>query len=112
MKIGLRIRKIRELSGKTQGEVAKLLNISQQAYSYLEQAADNAQLDTLRRFCRVMQVDIAYLISDNMPITEETLNKYGRKDFAAIIADNEELEKRSEVWHDLRKQLLQYNSKN
>ena len=86
-----RIKQVRELTGKRQAEVAAMLNITQQAYCGLEQSADNAKLETLRRFCRVMHIDIAYLISEEIPINGTTLSKFGRKGCAELISNYEKL---------------------
>ncbi len=112
MKIASRIKKIRELDGKSQSEVAALLGISQQAYCGLEQEADNAKLETLRRFCRVMKIDLGFLISETMLITEATLNKFGRKNLTEIIYAYERMEHRIEVLEELQNHLQQMNSLN
>ena len=96
MEMASRIKKLRELTGKRQSEVAALLQVTQQAYCGLEQSANNAKLATLRKFCNAMQVDLAYLVTDTIPITDETLKKYGKKGFAEIIAGCEELRKQME----------------
>ncbi len=97
MKMASRIKQVRELTGKRQAEVAAMLNITQQAYCGLEQSADNAKLETLRKFCRVMQIDIAYLVSEEIPITTKTLSKFGRKGCAELISSYEKLEKEAEI---------------
>jgi transcriptional regulator with XRE-family HTH domain len=102
MKMASRIKQVRELTGKRQAEVAALLNITQQAYCGLEQSADNAKLETLRRFCRVMEIDIAYLVSDAIPITHLTLTKYGRKGCAEIISGYEQMEKETQLFAGLQ----------
>ena len=105
MKMASRIKQVRELTGKRQAEVAALLNITQQAYCGLEQSADNAKLETLRRFCRVMEIDIAYLISEAIPITRETLTKYGRKGCGEVILNYEKMEKQVEVFAGMQNKI-------
>ena len=78
----------------------------------LEQEADNANLETLRRFCRVMKIDLAFLISETMLITEASLNKYGRKNLTEIIYTYERMEHRIEVLEELQNRLQQMNSLN
>lgn len=112
MTMAARIKKVRELSGRRQAEVAALLNITQQAYCGLEQSADNAKLETLRRFCRVMQIDIAYLVSDTMPVTDETLKNYAVKGYSEIISNCEKTKKQLEVFQGIQNQLEKLNSKN
>jgi len=97
MSMALRIKRIREINGLSQSEVAASLNITQQAYCGLEKAADNAKLETLRRYCRVMSIDLAYLVTDSIPVTEETLSKYGRKGFSEINSSYETTEQQKEV---------------
>jgi|ERR1043165_195344 transcriptional regulator with XRE-family HTH domain len=97
MIISARIKKIRELSGLRQSEVAGRLNITQQAYCGLEQSANNAKLETLKRFCKVMQIDLAYLVTDTIPVTEETLNRYGRREYVDILLELERAEKKLEI---------------
>lgn len=110
MNISSRIKKIRELSGLRQSEVASRLNITQQAYCGLEQSADNAKLETLRRFCKVMEVDLSYLISSTIPVTEESLKKYGTKDYADIISEFEKTILRLEVLEGIQKPMIQFTT--
>lgn len=105
MSMALRIRKVRELSGMRQAEVAALLNITQQAYFGLEQGADNAKLETLRRFCRVMNVDLSYLVCDEIPVTEETLSKYGRIGFSEVVNRYEKAQQQVELLQGIHNHL-------
>ena len=65
MSISARIKKVREISGWKQSSVANALNISQQAYSCLEKGADNAKIETLKNFCDVMNIKLAYLTAED-----------------------------------------------
>ncbi len=81
MEISSRIRKIREIRGWKQTAIAASMKITQQAYSCLEQGADNARLETLRRFCDVTNVSLPFLIATDIPVTEENLQRYGNRSF-------------------------------
>ncbi|HLP49885.1 MAG TPA: helix-turn-helix transcriptional regulator [Chitinophagales bacterium] len=98
-----RIRKIREISGLKQAAVAANLQITQQAYFGLEKSADNAKLTTLRRFCNVMNIELSFLIADDIPVTAENIEKYGRRRYFDIVSDYEQLEQRKAVFNDIVK---------
>jgi transcriptional regulator with XRE-family HTH domain len=104
MKMAARIRKIREISGLKQAAVAASLQITQQAYFGLEKSADNAKLTTLRRFCNVMNIELSFLIAEDIPVTAENIEKYGRRRYFDILCDYEQLEKRTIVFEDIAKQ--------
>lgn len=101
MKMAARIRKIREISGLKQAAVAASLQITQQAYFGLEKSADNAKLTTLRRFCSVMNVELSFLIADDIPVTAENIEKYGRRRYSDIVSEYELLEQRTEAMNSL-----------
>lgn len=96
-----RIRKVREIRGWKQAAVASSMNITQQAYSCLEQSADNARLDTLRRFCDVMKIELSFLVATNVPVTEETIQRFGTKCLQEVFADFRKMEQRVEVYSEL-----------
>ena len=101
MTIASRIRKIREIRGWKQTAIASSMNITQQAYSCLEQGANNARLETLKRFCDVMQVELPFLIAIDVPITEETIAKYGNKSYYEFISTYRKLEQKVEIFEEL-----------
>lgn len=87
-----RMRKLRELMGWKQAAVAASMNITQQAFSFLEQGNGSPRIDTLMRFCEVMNVQLHYLLSTDVPITEETLRKYGTRPYSEFISEHQKLE--------------------
>jgi len=101
MSISTRIRKIREIRGWKQSAVAMSMNITQQAYSCLELGAGNARLETLKRFCDVMNVELPYLIAMDVPITQETLERYGQRKYNDFINTYARLEQKVEILNDM-----------
>ena len=101
MTISSRIRKIREIRGWKQTAVASSMNITQQAYSCLEQGAGNARLETLRRFCDVMNVELPFLIAVDVPVTDETLNRFGQKKYNEFLTAFKKLEQKLEIFDEL-----------
>ncbi len=101
MTIASRIRKIREVRGWKQTAIASSMNITQQAYSCLEQGASNARLETLKRFCDVMKVELPFLIATDVPITEETIERYGTKSYYEFISTYRKLEQKVEIFEEL-----------
>ena len=92
MNIATRMRKVREVKGWKQSAVASSMQITQQAFSYLEQGSGSPRIDTLSRFCDVMNVQLHFLLSEDVPVTEETVTKYGSKTFSEFIRDHSKLE--------------------
>ena len=101
MTIASRIRKIREVRGWKQTAIASSMNITQQAYSCLEQGASNARLETLKRFCDVMKIELPFLIAVDVPITEETIERYGNKSYYEFISTYRKLEQKVEIFEEL-----------
>ena len=101
MTIASRIRKIREIRGWKQAAIASSMEITQQAYSCLEQGANNARLETLKRFCDVMNVELPFLIAVDVPITEETLARFGERNFNEFITSYRKLEQKIEIFDEL-----------
>ena len=92
MNIATRMRKLRELMGWKQSAVASSMNITQQAFSFLEQGNGSPRIDTLMRFCDVMNIQLHFLLSPDVPITEETVKRYGTKPYSDFINEYQKLE--------------------
>ena len=101
MTIAARIRKIREIRGWKQTSVAASMNITQQAYSILEQNASHARLDTLKRFCNAVGIELSYLVALDVPVTEETLLRFGNVKFSEVLGNYKKLEQKLEIFDDL-----------
>ncbi len=98
MNIAIRMRKVREVKGWKQSAVASSMQITQQAFSFLEQGSGSPRIDTLSRFCEVMNVQLHFLLSEDVPVTEETVVKYGTKSFSEFINEHAKLELGVEVF--------------
>jgi transcriptional regulator with XRE-family HTH domain len=101
MFIASRLRKIREIRGWKQASVAEAMHTTQQSYSSLEQGTGYPKIETLKRFCDVMNVELHFLMAVGQPITEETLEKYGNKEFSNIIAECARMEHKLEVYNSI-----------
>jgi transcriptional regulator with XRE-family HTH domain len=110
--IANRMRKVREVRGWKQSAVADSMNITQQAYSFLEQGHGSPRIDTLKRFCEVMKVELSFLMSFDVPVTEETIEKYGTKGFAELISEHKRLEQKLEFFNYLIKNNTETTDKN
>jgi len=82
-----RIRKIREYRGLKQLSVAAEMNITQQAYSWLETKSGNIKLETLQRFCEVMKVDLPFLMATEIPITPENMETFAQMSYSRVFED-------------------------
>jgi len=68
MELAKRIRNIRLLKGLSQEYVASRMNMSQPAYSRIENKAGNCSFKTLLKLAEVLEVKITYLIDIESPI--------------------------------------------
>lgn len=99
MSIASRMRKVREVSGWKQAAVAESMKITQQAYSFLEQGNGSPRIDTLMRFCEVMKVELSFLLALDVPVTEESVARYGTKTFGTLVTEHERLEQKVEFFN-------------
>ena len=89
------------MRGWKQATLAASMKITQQAYSCLEQGANNARLETLKRYCDIMKVELPFLIAIDVPITEETLEKFGSKSYNEILTTYKNLEQKLAIYEEL-----------
>ncbi len=101
MFIAPRLKKIREIRGWKQASVAEAMHTTQQSYSSLEQGSGFPKIDTLKRFCDVMNVELHFLMALELPITEENLERYGTMEFSELISDCNKLEQKLEVFNSI-----------
>ncbi|MES2621046.1 MAG: helix-turn-helix transcriptional regulator, partial [Bacteroidota bacterium] len=71
-KLGERIKRIRELKGLNQKKIAVRMNISSQTYAVLEEAK-NLKYSTVKKFCEAIEIDPSFLLAEDVPISEETI---------------------------------------
>lgn len=101
MSISERIRKIREYRGFKQVTVANDMHISQQAYSWLERKSGNIKVDTLKRFCEVMKVDLPFLLANDIPVTDENMKMFDNLNYSVVFEDYKKLKNRINTYEDL-----------
>jgi transcriptional regulator with XRE-family HTH domain len=101
MFIANRLRKIREIRGWKQASVAQAMHTTQQSYSSLEQGTGFPKIETLNRYCDVMEVTLHFLMSEDVPVTEENLERYGNVQFADLINEVDKLEQRLEIFNSI-----------
>lgn len=102
MSLALRIRKIREIRGLKQSNVARELNITQQSYGNLESHQNNPKLETLMRFCEVMKLPLSFLLDPNIPITDENIELFSNKGMGEIYSNYEQMKNRLEYYEEVR----------
>ncbi|MBQ7352741.1 MAG: helix-turn-helix transcriptional regulator [Clostridia bacterium] len=59
---GERLRQAREAAGMSQEEVARVLGVSQAAYSYFENGEKNPSLPAAKRLAVVLHTSLDYLV--------------------------------------------------
>ncbi len=102
MIVSERIRRIREIRGLKQANVARELNITQQSYGNLENHLNNPKLETLARFCDVMHLPLFFLLDSNIPITDENVELFSKKGIGEIYDNYQKLKERLEFYEEIR----------
>jgi transcriptional regulator with XRE-family HTH domain len=88
------IRLIREAKGYSQDYIAKKLKVSQQAYSSMEKQPDNMSLKRLIDLCKVLEVNLVTLLSEDNVYVQQNYNQQGGQASNKMTANNSsELEK-------------------
>lgn len=82
-----RIRQIREYRGYKQLTVAHEMNISQQAYSWMETKSGNIKMETLERFCTVMKIDLPFLMATGIPVNSENMQIFDQQDYSVVFEE-------------------------
>jgi transcriptional regulator with XRE-family HTH domain len=67
MKLGDRIRKIREANNLTQAEIADYCNITPSAYGQIERKASNSTFETLCKIAKAINVTVSFLVDLENP---------------------------------------------
>jgi transcriptional regulator with XRE-family HTH domain len=101
MQLHERIRKIRELRGLKQLSVAHEMNITQQAYSWLETKSGNIKLDTLERFCQVMKIDLPFLMATEIPVNAENMRIFDQQNYSLVFEEFKRLRNRFQAAEEL-----------
>lgn len=96
-----RIRKIRMIRGWKQSNIANDMHITQQAYSFFEKAHSSPRIDTLERFCKIMKIELSFLLAYDIPVTEDSIDKYGTTGFADLIIEHKILKQKLEFLSNL-----------
>jgi transcriptional regulator with XRE-family HTH domain len=88
MKIGENIKKMRELKGYTQEEMASKLNISQNGYSKIEREETDVQFSRLVQISQALEIDLLDLIAfDGQRLLFNVSNTNNHTGFAYLNND-------------------------
>ena len=101
MTLSERIKKIREFRGLKQAAIAKEMHVTQQAYSGFETKSDNLRLETLRKLCAVLNIDMAFLIATDIPINEETVSLFEKRSSSSVFGELNQLKSKISTYKDI-----------
>jgi transcriptional regulator with XRE-family HTH domain len=94
MKIGEKIRKIREMKGLSQEYLATELNISPQAFGKIEREETKLDFNRLSEIAKLLQVDPIDIINfDDSKIFNNTFNNHSPNNNNFIMNQDSSLEK-------------------
>jgi len=102
MTLSERIRKIREIRGLKQSNVARELNITQQSYGNLENRNNNPKLETLNKFCEVVKIPLSFLLDPTIPVNDENVALFSEKSMGEIYSNYKNILDRLEYYEELR----------
>lgn len=101
MTLSERIRKIREYRGLKQTVVANEMHITQQAYSWLETRSGNIKVDTLKRFCDVMKIDLPFLMATDIPVNDENMGMFQELNYSVVFEEYKKLRSKIQTYEEL-----------
>lgn len=101
MTLSERIRKIREYRGLKQTVVANEMHITQQAYSWLETRSGNIKVDTLKRFCDVMKIDLPFLMATDIPVNDENMGMFEQLNYSVVFEEYKRLRNKIQTYEEL-----------
>ena len=96
-----RIKQIREYRGLKQLAVANQMNITQQAYSWLETKSGNIKMETLQRFCNAMKIDLPFLMATDIPVTPENMEMFEKLNYSDVFEEYKKLKNKIETYEEL-----------
>ncbi len=96
-----RIKQIREYRGLKQLAVANQMNITQQAYSWLETKSGNIKMETLQRFCNAMKIDLPFLMATEIPVTPENMEMFEKLNYSNVIEEYKKLKLKMQGYEDI-----------
>ncbi len=102
MMLSERIRKIREIRGLKQSNVARELHITQQSYGNLENRNNNPKLETLNKFCEVVNIPLSFLLDPTIPVNDENVALFTEKSMGEIYSNYPDLKNRLEYYEEIR----------
>ncbi|MCA4893940.1 MAG: helix-turn-helix transcriptional regulator [Cytophagales bacterium] len=92
MKIGQKIRKIREMKGISQEYLATQLNISPQAYGKLEREETKLDFDRIEVIAKLMEIEPLDIVNfDESHVFNNTFNNHAEHQKNFILHNNEQV---------------------
>jgi transcriptional regulator with XRE-family HTH domain len=103
MSVSERIRKIRENRGLKQFTIANEMHITQQAYSQLEKTSGNHnhKVETLKRFCGVVKVEMPFLLACDIPITDENMLVFDTVNYSVVFENYKKLKNKLSTYEEI-----------
>lgn len=87
-----KIKNLRIANKKTQRQMAKLLNLSQTAYSKYELGTAEPNIQTINELAKIFNCDVAYLVADDVEVKDNRVVVYGKNNYKEVQLSEEEIE--------------------
>jgi len=100
-----RIKSIRKIIGFNQGAVARMLEVTQQSYSQIENSED-IHTSTLYKVSEVLGIDAVLIISQHIPINKETVNEFSLNNEVNVVVEVLALRKKVATYKGIIKSIM------
>ena len=100
-----RIKSIRNIIGVKQAAVARMLEVTQQSYSQIENSED-IHTSTLYKVSEALGIDAALIISPQIPINAETVNEFRLNNQVNVVVEVLELRKKIATYKGIIRQMM------
>jgi hypothetical protein len=77
------------------------MHISRQAYSLLEKNPGNHKVETLKRFCNAVKVDMPFLLVCDIPITDENMLVFDTLNYSVVFENYKKLKNKLLMYDEI-----------
>ncbi len=100
MTLGERIKRVREIRGINQKKMATKMKVTAQTYGNFEDGV-NLKYSNLKKFCDIAHIDMPFLLSEDVPVTENNIEFFDRIKDKCFLLTHEQMRQKVEVYTDL-----------
>jgi transcriptional regulator with XRE-family HTH domain len=100
MSVGERMKKVREIKGLNQKEVAARMKVAPPTYAIMEEDP-NPKYSTLKKFCEAAEINISFLVAEDLPLTDDNAQFFDSMKDRSFLLTYEQLRQRVDVYGEI-----------